>query len=94
MKSILFIINSLTIGGSEKSLISLLGFIDYSKYKVDLLMLKKGEAFDKFIPNEVNILEVPEYYKYLQGNLRNIKIKNRFKYRFIRYTYLWSILET
>lgn len=85
MKSILFIINSLTIGGSEKSLISLLGFIDYSKYKVDLLMLKKGEAFDKFIPNEVNILEVPEYYKYLQGNLRNIKIKNRFKYRFIRY---------
>lgn len=85
MKNILFIINSLTIGGSEKSLISLLESIDYSKYKIDLLMLKKGEAFDRFIPSEVNILEVPEYYRYLQGDLRSIKIKNRFKYSFIRY---------
>ena len=56
MKKILFVINSLTIGGSEKSLISLLSLLDYKEYKVDLLMLKKGEELEKFIPNEVNIL--------------------------------------
>lgn len=65
MKRILFVINSLTIGGSEKSLISLLSNIDYSKYKVDLLMFKKGEDFDKYIPKEVDVLEQLEYYKFL-----------------------------
>ena len=66
MKKILIVINSLTIGGSEKSLISLLNMIDYKKYSVDLQMLKIGEEFDKYIPKEVNILPIPEYYKYVE----------------------------
>lgn len=76
MKKILFVINSLTIGGSEKSLISLLSLLDYKEYKVDLLMLKKGEELEKFIPNEVNILDVPDYYKYIS--------KTESKYNFIK----------
>lgn len=84
MKSLLFIINSLTIGGSEKSLISLLNSMDYSKYNVDLLMLKRDESFDKYIPSEVNILDVPEYYSYLLKNYSGISLLKRVKYRVLR----------
>lgn len=84
MKKLLFVINSLSIGGSEKSLVSLLNLIDYSKYEVDLLMLKVGEELDKFIPKEVNILEVPEYYRYLQGTIKDLSIINKLKYSIIR----------
>ncbi|MCP3761398.1 glycosyltransferase [Domibacillus sp. A3M-37] len=56
-KKVFFIIESLTIGGTEKSLISLLQEMDYDKYQVDLLMVKKeGDLLDK-VPKEVNILE-------------------------------------
>lgn len=81
MKKILFVINSLTIGGSEKSLVSLLNCIDYNQYQVDLLMFKKGEDFDKYIPKEVNILDIPDYYKFL--NKEKIKIKLSKKIKFI-----------
>lgn len=80
MKKILIAINSLTIGGSEKSLISLLGLLDYSKYEVDLLMFKKGEDFDKYIPIEVNILDEPDYYKFIYNKKDNMSIINKIKY--------------
>lgn len=85
MKKILFVINSLTIGGSEKSLVSLLNLIDYSEYEVDLLMLKKGDTFDKYIPKEVNILDVPEYYKFLYNDYEEISLRNKLKYTLCRY---------
>lgn len=66
MKKILIMINSLTIGGSEKSLVSFLNMIDYKNFSVDLQMLKVGEEFDKYIPPEVNILPIPKYYKAIQ----------------------------
>ena len=40
-KNILFIIPSLDVGGGEKSLVSLLNQMDYSKYNVDLFLIKK-----------------------------------------------------
>lgn len=89
MKNILFVINSLAIGGSEKSLVSLLNLIDYSKFNVDLLMLKVGEEFDKYIPKDVNVLEIPEYYRYLQ-NRDNIKFSLK-KLRYIKCRYKNSL---
>lgn len=85
MKKILFVINSLTIGGSEKSLVSLLNLIDYSKYEVDLQMLKKGEPFDKYIPKEVNILDIPDYYRFLTGDSKNINLYKKILYMISRY---------
>ena len=85
MKSILFVINSLTIGGSEKSLVSLLNMMDYSKFNVDLLMLKKGEEFDKYIPKEVNILDIPEYYKFLNDSKMIKSRVSKVKYTLCRY---------
>lgn len=74
MKKILIMINSLEIGGSEKSLVSLLNMIDYKKYSVDLQMLKIGEEFDKYIPKEVNVLPIPKYYKYIEDGSSILKI--------------------
>ena len=45
------------IGGSTTSLISVLQNIDYSKYDVDLLLMKKGYPLDYLIPEKVNVLE-------------------------------------
>ena len=76
MKNILFVLDSLTCGGAEKSLISLLNSIDYKKYNVDLLLFKRGGEFEKFLPGKVNLLEVPEYFKFLNGEYVG-SIKNK-----------------
>lgn len=66
-KKLLFVIDSLTIGGAEKSLVSLLSMMDYSKYEVDLLLFKKGGDFEKYVPDYVNILQLPQYFAFLNG---------------------------
>lgn len=62
-KKILFVINSLGVGGAEKSLISLLSTFDYSQYEVDLLMFRSTGMFLKLLPAEVNVLPQPEFLK-------------------------------
>ena len=84
MKKILFVINSLTIGGSEKSLVSLLNLLDYKKLSVDLLMIRKGGEFEKYIPKEVNILDEQEYYMFLTNKKIKISMLQRYKYSFCR----------
>lgn len=81
-RKILFVLNSLSIGGSEKSLISLLNTLDYSKYEVDLMMFKTGEILEKYVPSEVNILDEPEYYRFLGKKIDDIPSLKRM--RFIR----------
>ena len=44
---ILFVLDSLRIGGAEKSLITLLSLLDYSKYDVDLQLFAFDGAFKK-----------------------------------------------
>lgn len=85
-RNILIVINSLSIGGSEKSLVSLLNIIDFNKFKIDLLMFKKGCEFDRYIPNEVNVLEEPDYYRFISNNKGTKKITNlsRFHYSLCR----------
>ena len=41
-KKICFIIDSLSIGGAEKSLVTLLNLLDYDKYDVDLQLFAGG----------------------------------------------------
>ena len=78
-KKILFVINSLGCGGAEKSLVSLLPLIDYSKYEVDLQMFNPTGMFLELLPNEINILPKLDYYKFLNLNiyqkLKTLKIK-------------------
>ncbi len=64
-KKILFVMEHLGIGGAEKSLVTLLSYIDYSKYEVDLFLFSKTGEFLSLVPNSVNILPESEEYKML-----------------------------
>ncbi|WHY00343.1 glycosyltransferase [Neobacillus sp. DY30] len=64
MKKVLFVISALTTGGAEKSLVNLLNLLDYSKFKVDLLLFKHEGEFIKQVPKEVTILSIPNTLKY------------------------------
>ena len=55
-KRLLFVIDSLVCGGAEKSLVSLLPLIDYSRYDVDLLMFTRGGEFEQYVPDKVNVI--------------------------------------
>lgn len=66
-KKLLFVIDSLNIGGAEKSIVSLLNLIDYSKYEIDFLLFKKDGDLRKYVPNQVNILPIPEYFQYISN---------------------------
>lgn len=62
-KNLLFVMSNLRCGGAEKSLISLLETIDYTKYNVDLQLFSLEGLFLKQVPKNVVILpEVEEYY--------------------------------
>ncbi len=63
-KKLLFVIESLMLGGAEKSLVTLLNLVDYSKFDVDLLLFAQGGAFQQFLSKQVNLLPVPEYFIY------------------------------
>lgn len=59
-KKVLFVIDSLTCGGAEKSLVSLLPLLDYDKMEVELLMVKRGGIFDRYVPSNINIQTIPK----------------------------------
>lgn len=61
-KKLLFVIDKLACGGAEKSLISLLQMIDYNCYDVDLMIVKRGGVFEKYVPDKVHILDYVATY--------------------------------
>lgn len=61
-KKIFIAIQYLEIGGVERSLIGLLGVIDYTRYDVDLFIYRHTGELMSFIPKQVNLLkEIPVY---------------------------------
>ena len=62
-KKVLFIIDSLTCGGAEKSLVSLLPLLDRGKYDIFLWMLSSTGPFVSLVPNYVHIIAQPSYNK-------------------------------
>lgn len=79
--SILFVIDSLACAGAEKSLVTLLSLIDYSKYNVYLQMFAYGGPLELALPKEVNILKPLEYTEFtqeslIQCGLKSLKKKN------------------
>ena len=65
-KKLLFIIDTLNCGGAEKSLISLLALLDYTRFDVSLLIMdperdpehgKSIGTLEKYVPQNVNILD-------------------------------------
>jgi len=57
MKKVLFTIQTLDIGGPEKSLMALLDNVDYEKFDVSLLVLKPGGVLTQYINENCHILD-------------------------------------
>ena len=60
-KNVLFVIDSLTCGGAEKSLVSLLPLLNRDKYDLYLWIRSRGGVFESLLPSDVIIVEPPEY---------------------------------
>ena len=75
-KTILFTMNNLNCGGAEKSLISLLQTIDYSKYEVDLFLFKHEGIFLNQIPKKVKLLEQPKEYRFFDMSFKKAIIES------------------
>lgn len=65
MKDILFMIGSLSAGGAEKSLVSLLNTLPSDKYSIDLILSKKEGLFYPLLPDNINVIEAPFPYSCL-----------------------------
>lgn len=57
MKHILFVIDTLRMGGAEKSLISLLKSLDSDKVNVDLFLFEHGGVLQSQVPEWINIID-------------------------------------
>lgn len=94
-KKILFVIESLECAGSEKSLVSLLNLLDYSKYKVDLMLFSHGNELEKFIPKNVSILQPLKYTDFARLNIINCLsftlYKNAYKMLYSRFKYTLAL---
>ena len=75
MKKILFIHHSLEGGGAERILIDLLRYFDYTKYSIDLLLIKGEGVYLKDIPPQVNY--VGAIYKNRRGIFNKALTKQR-----------------
>ena len=72
-KKLLFVIDSLGCGGAEKSLVSLLSLVDYSRCEVHLQMFSSEGMFMKLLPEQVLILPEFPYMRFCReggGNVR------------------------
>ncbi len=58
-KKIVFVMESLQLGGAEKSLVTLLQNLDTSVCEVDLITFHKEGFFKNFVPKEVNSIYIP-----------------------------------
>lgn len=94
MKKILFLIESLHLGGAEKSLISLLNNLDLDKYEIEILQYKKGGEFEKFIPAGIKLSSID----YKPSLLERIKFRI---FKFLNYNkkyhnaqMLWKSIKT
>lgn len=58
-RRVLFVIDSLTCGGAERSLVSLLPLLDSGRIEADLLIVRRGGMFESSLPKSVRIVEMP-----------------------------------
>lgn len=65
MKRIFITAHSLEIGGAERSLLGLLENIDYSRYQVDLFLLRHTGELMAYLPEKVNLLPQSKQYNCL-----------------------------
>ncbi|GGP06601.1 glycosyl transferase [Cloacibacterium rupense] len=75
-KKILFVLNSLRVGGAEKALISLLHELDYERFEVDLFLFTHDGGFLERLPKQVNLLPSPENFKFFDMSTKSAIFQN------------------
>lgn len=70
MKHVLFVIDTLRMGGAEKSLVSLLNALDPTRVRVDLLVFERGGVLQKDVPDWVRIIEADPVTRAMTLELR------------------------
>ena len=84
MKKIIFVIDSLHCAGAEKSLITLLSLLDYSKYEIDLQLFGYGGALEELLPKEVNLLEPLKYTSFCDLSVKSAILQSIEELKFTR----------
>ncbi len=82
---------SLGIGGAEKSLVTLLSQFDYSKYDVDLFLFDPKGEFMELLPSEVNLVYPSEDFKNYISSPKN-SMTYLYKHRKIKLL-MYKIIE-
>lgn len=59
-KQVLIFIESLQCGGAEKSLVSLLPVLDYTRVNIELMLLVRGGVFEQYVPKNVHVIDFKE----------------------------------
>lgn len=70
-KQLLFVIDSLHCAGAEKSLVTLLSLLDYSKHSVDLMLFGHGGVLEDLVPKEVKILKPLKYTEFAATDIKS-----------------------
>lgn len=79
MKKILIFSQAMELGGVEKSLLGLLEAIDYTKYSVDLFLMRHSGELMQYIPAEVNLLpEIKAYASLAVPIMQTVKNRQYF----------------
>lgn len=93
-KKLLFVIDSLICAGAEKSLVSLLNQLDYSKYEVDLQLFAYGGELEIYIPKEVNVLPCLPYMDFSRKSLKEqilYSVRKNWSFFWARWKYSYAL---
>ena len=69
-EKLLFVIESLGAAGAERSLVSLLSALDYTRFDVDIQLFRYGGELECFLPKEVNLMPPFEYATFAEKKIR------------------------
>lgn len=96
-KKLLFVNESLSLAGGEKSLIALLSNLDPEKYEIDLQLFRYGGELEEFIPSYVNVLRPIAYTEFTKIPLKKVLFhllkKKYLKYLIARLKYSFAIRQ-
>lgn len=87
MKKIAFVLNSMNMGGTEKTFLNLINSMNLEEFDITLYLLEKEGELLKDVPASVKIIEIENYKlikQYVHNNIYQIVKKEIEKYHFFR----------
>lgn len=89
---LLFIMESLGIGGAEKSLLTLLSKLDYDRFDVSLFLFRHDGELMQFLPAEVNLLPEDASFAVFANNWKTASLAYLRRGDFVRAWYSFCYL--